>query len=86
MSVPLDTRTILAAAGTETPVNPLTLTVTAPVVLLYMKYSFLLAGTTKLVLAPPVPVNSINMFLAVAEAPLVIARVVVAPVETAWVT
>jgi len=38
MSVPLLTKTILVALGTDTPVNPVTLTVTAPLEqLLYMK-------------------------------------------------
>ena len=47
ISVPLDTKIVLVAFGTETPVCPLTFTVTAkpPVVLLKIKYSFLLFGT-----------------------------------------
>ena len=47
-----------------------------------MKYNFLLAGTTSE--PPPVPVSSRNIFLAVADAPLVISRVSVPPVQT-WV-
>jgi hypothetical protein len=87
MSVPLLTKNIFAAFGTDTPVCPDTLTVTAPLeVLLNTRKSFLFAGTIRFVLAPPVPVSSRYIFLATPEAPFGMVIVVSVPVETACVT
>jgi hypothetical protein len=76
---------VLTPFATDTPVWPVTLTVTAkpPVVLLKMKYSFLLFGTSTTRAAVKAPVNSMYILRATPVAPFGIVMVVSVPVDTA---
>jgi len=69
---------VLIVLATDTPVWPATLTVTAkpPVVLLKIKYSFLLFGTSTVRAAVRVPINSMYMLRATPVAPFGMVRMV----------
>jgi hypothetical protein len=69
---------VLIVLATDTPVWPVTLTVTAkpPVVLLKIKYSFLLFGTSTTRAAVRAPVNSMYMLRATPVAPFGMVKIV----------
>jgi hypothetical protein len=75
--VPSQSKQIFALTGTEIPVPALVLTVIAVLAVLDMKYSFVLLGTIRF--APPEPVNTMYIFLAVQDAPWVIGSVTSVP-------
>jgi hypothetical protein len=80
---------VLIVLATDTPVWPATLTVTAkpPVVLLKIKYSFLLFGTSTTRAAVNAPVSSMYMLRATPVAPFGMVRMVGDEESvTAWVT